>query len=324
MLVPVNAPRTPDRDDREDEDDRPRKRRPRDEDGGRDEPPARSRRTDDRDRPRKRVPAKARKSDGSMAGVWIVTGVTLLVLAGVGAGAVLLARLAKDRGNDTDAAGNTNVGGIPGRPGTPAPPPRPALPEGWVEFRHPEGYFEVYVPSRPHGRTSKTHWGSFDGPEIRTSEYTTTPTRGRTLICAMQVMDMPPDAAAHHRQALQTGVTDPQAMEFIRGFGVEPKITTMTWGGHAGYEMELRADFQKFFGAFPGGADASKQLYDMGKNQKDKDGKPLPGPPTGFTTVMRATMIGNRMYTFTIADLNGTPPPEADRRAFFDSFRPGK
>jgi hypothetical protein len=103
---------------------------------------------------------------------------------------------------------------------------RPTLPAGWVEFKHPEGAFTVYLPAQP--RPLKVGAGTSLKQPLPTgrallSEYKT---EVPGLFCQMGVMIYSPE--------LVDGVRNAQEQKPI---GLNSTRATVTWAGQPASEI---------------------------------------------------------------------------------------
>lgn len=285
-------------------DEPPRKRHGRndDADDGDDDRP-RTRRRDDADdeaRPRKRP--KRVGSGGPSIGLIFGVLAGLLVLGAAGVGVYfIVAKKSTSTKETADAAK-----GEPGKADHPksdlpridAPnietprPGRPTLPAGWVEFRHPDGVYRVYVPARPNRDPMSFVTLKLNVPlkpqEARESIHGTALADGNGVAVKMKVLLFHPNEQAIFDRMVHG------KMESAYGITITDSHT-LTWCGHPTVEADIEV---------PDPTSTSQP------------------PRRGYET-SRIMVAPGRMYTMGIVRMD-RQPNAAERAAFFDSFVPGK
>ncbi|HUR54369.1 MAG TPA: hypothetical protein VMZ71_09570 [Gemmataceae bacterium] len=273
----------------------------------------RERRT--RPAPRREAPKRRAKSKGN-SGVLIGAAVGMVVIIVAAVGVTVLVRSGK-KGVPTDTAQKTTDGKggpapvVQGDPGpasklivpVPIGPIRPPLPDGWIDFRHPQGEYSVYVPRKPRAMPRQRD----TAPEFNESGYYTPPTtiERPELICTMAAVTYPPQVMEGYR----TGNLDMSVIN--RMFpGMTATSNRITWQGRVALEMSLEADVSGMMAGLPGGGAFAQELR--------KGGKLPNGIPLKQVSFMRYVVVGDRLYTFVLQNLYAVPT-EAERRAFFES-----
>jgi len=111
-------------------------------------------------------------------------------------------------------------------PALPAVPVGPLLPRGWVEFRHPDGAFSVYLPTQPRPSTARLNM-SLRQPvpvgRMATSSYDTDNKTG--FDCSLGVTIFSPELVDGIRAAGEKLIPN-----------YKPVRRSVTWAGHPSTE----------------------------------------------------------------------------------------
>ena len=197
----------------------------------------------------------------------------------------------------TDGTSNSSGGNSPGNAngagGGFIPQARPALPEGWREFKHPDGVYSIFVPAQPRHDPMSSPSLKLNQPlgpaEARESHYGILPSAKQPYLIEMRVMLFDP--------ALQSTLEQSYAMNRPKD-DINHKwkeFREVTWAGRRATESVLEKTFLQSGNA----------------------------PPKHFHQVARYLFTPGRLYTFLIEREN-EPPTPTDLAAFFDSFVVGE
>jgi hypothetical protein len=131
--------------------------------------------------------------------------------------------------DDTPSAKSDVPSSDPGKPVVPVIPTRPTRPPGWVEFKHPDGAFTVYLPNSP--RPIKVSAGSnLKQPvpvgRMLMSDYATD--KAGILYCEVGVAIYSPE--------LVDGVKAAREQRGPVIIGPVRKRASVTWCGHPAFE----------------------------------------------------------------------------------------
>lgn len=218
----------------------------------------------------------------------------LVACTAIGASACRKAKTATDSGSDQPA----DIFGRPVAPkgeakpsssgGGSVLPVRPTLPTGWLEFKHPEGVYSLYVPAQPKRPKMSAPSLNLKKPlqplEGRESIYEIAATPTQPFTCTMQLIVFHPDSRAGFSAYGQKPATLPAHWTLKADRAV-------TWGGLPAFELVVEK-------SFPGHT------------------------PERVYSVMRNCLAGDRVYEF-LLERTDRMPDATERAAFFDSFKPG-
>ena len=282
--------------DDDDEDDRPRKKKPvveadDDEEDDRPRGKKRSARDDDDeedDRPRKKK--KAAKK-GTPVGLLVGGGLALLLLLG-GCGFAIYWFAIRDKA--AEVVGGTGTGGGASTKGT--------IPAGWQVLSPTGAGFKTVVPLLPKDSARWTAPPPAPTPPVET-EYRCPTADGKTLY-VVSVYTFPEAMSAADRMAHIVNDLKKE-QQFPKQF-IKETTRKMTLGGVEANELLLEIDIAGLLSSK--GAGIPKGAM---KGEK---------PPDKLTAVARYCVNSNKGYVAGVVSLSGSRAPEADEKAFFDNF----
>lgn len=183
---------------------------------------------------------------------------------------------------------------LPGKGGDGTPPTggpvRPALPDGWREFKHPEGAYQIYVPAQPIRPKQSAPSLKLKQPlqpnEGRESIHEVHAAAKQPFTCTLELQVFHPSVRVAY-SAFEPGA----APSPVPANWTVRSRRTVTWGGLTATELVVEK-------SFPG-------------HQPDR-----------AYMVGRSALTPDRLYQF-LLERTDRMPTDAERAAFFDSFVPG-